>query len=114
MSSNPEINKTLGSKLQSIRKRQGMTREKLAEKLNVSPRFLADVEAGKVGISIATLKNLSLATGTSSDVLLGLVDESGTDIDEIVNRLNMLDPIYLPQLKTIVREYCNAIETAQK
>lgn len=114
MSSNPEINEALGNKLRIIRKDQKITREALAEKLNVSPRFLADVESGKVGISLTTLKNICVVTGTSADSLLGLDSEGQVDSDEIVNRLNMLDPYSLEQLKNIVRSYCDAIQNKSK
>ena len=111
MSSNPEINEALGNKLRIIRKDQKITREALAEKLNVSPRFL---ESGKVGISLTTLKNICVVTGTSADSLLGLDSEGQVDSDEIVNRLNMLDPYSLEQLKNIVRSYCDAIQNKSK
>ena len=114
MSSNPEINEALGNKLRIIRKDQKITREALAEKLNVSPLFLADVESGKVGISLTTLKNICVVTGTSADSLLGLDSEGQVDSDEIVNRLNMLDPYSLEQLKNIVRSYCDAIQNKSK
>lgn len=113
MSSNPKINIDLGNKLQKIRKRQGLTREKLAEKLGVSPRFLADVESGKVGVSVSTLKNIAIVTGTSSDFLLGLTDENDSDIDEIINRITRLDKSNIHHLKNIVREYCNAVDEFQ-
>lgn len=114
MSSNPKINEALGNKLVAIRKNQKITRETLAEKINVSPRFLADVESGKVGISLTTLKNICIVTGTSADSLLGLKDENSDDLDEIINRLNMLDTYSLEQLKNIIRVYCDAIQNKSK
>ena len=114
MSSNPEINEVLGNKLRAIRKNQKITREALAEKLNVSPRFLADVESGKVGISLTTLKNICVVTGTSADSLLGLDGEGRVDSDEIINRLSMLDPYSLEQLKNIIRSYWDAIQNKSK
>ena len=113
MSSNAEINICLGNKLQKIRKSQGFTREKLAEKLGVSSRFLADVESGKVGVSVSTLKNIAIVTGVSTDFLLDLTDESNSDIDEITNRILRLDKLHMHHLKSIVREYCDAFAEMQ-
>ncbi len=56
-----DINLILGERVKLGRKANNLTREKLAELVDVSPRFLAEVEAGKTGVSLQTLKNISLA-----------------------------------------------------
>lgn len=71
-----DVNVILGERIRLGRKANGITREKLAEMIEVSPRFLAEVEAGKVGVALQTLKNISLALSTSTDYLLGLDNES--------------------------------------
>ena len=53
-----ELNVDIGKRIKAVRIRIGMTREKLAELVDVTPRFIADVERGSVGISIATLKRI--------------------------------------------------------
>lgn len=75
MSSDPKLNLPLGQKIKALRAEQGITRERLAEQVGVSARFLADVEAGKVGLSLPTPVNLCRALGTSADYLLGLTGE---------------------------------------
>ena len=47
MSSNPEINEALGNKLRIIRKDQKITREALAEKLNVSRQTVSKWETNE-------------------------------------------------------------------
>ena len=71
-----DVNVTLGERVKLARNSNKITREKLAEMIDVSPRFLAEVEAGKVGVSLQTLKNLSLALSTTTDYLLGLENEN--------------------------------------
>ena len=42
----------------------------LAEKIEVSPQYISDLERGVVGIALPTLKNLCSALGVSSDQIL--------------------------------------------
>ncbi|MBO5384667.1 MAG: helix-turn-helix transcriptional regulator, partial [Ruminococcus sp.] len=55
-----EINyKEMGARIRTQRKLLGYTREKLAEKLDVSPKFCSDIELGVKGMSLNTLAKLS-------------------------------------------------------
>ena len=83
-----ELNVDIGKRIKAVRIRIGMTREKLAELVDVTPRFIADVERGSVGISIATLKRICEVMNISSDSLLW--DKTAqTSIDE---KLKFVDP----------------------
>ena len=88
-----DINKILGERINLLRKNLNITREKLAEKVEVSPRFLADVEAGKVGVSLQTLKNLCVALSTTSDYLLGLASAGDGKYFPLINAV--LDELIL-------------------
>lgn len=46
-----DVKVTVGERTRLRRNAIGLTRERLAELIGVSPRFLADVESGKVGVS---------------------------------------------------------------
>lgn len=101
-----DINQTLGARVNQLRKDLKITREKLAEMIDVSPRFLADVESGKVGVSLQTLKNLCIALSTSADYLLGLTDnEINNYSEQIVNKLSMIDIKYYPVILTLINEF---------
>lgn len=53
----------------------GLTREQLAEQLEVSAKFCSDIELGLRGISVKTLNKLVFALNVSSDeILYGKVD----------------------------------------
>lgn len=111
MSTNSEINKILGSRVRELRCKSGLTREKLAEEIEVSARFLANVEYGNVGVSLYTLKNICAALGTTSDYLLGLVhypekEEAYIDIE---NRIRQIEPQYLGYLKSIIAAFSAAV-----
>jgi DNA-binding XRE family transcriptional regulator len=53
--------KRLGKNVASLRTRQGLTQEELAEKIGVSPRYMQSVEAGEYFPSLPTLARLCAA-----------------------------------------------------
>ncbi len=109
MSSNPDINTSLGEKVKTLRKNKKITREMLAEKLNVSTRFLADVESGNVGVSLTTLKKLCNILETTSDYLLDISSYTDKELQyiEIENKIKKIDPRHLEDLSTIIEAFSN-------
>ncbi len=99
-----DINIILGERVRVRRNMIKLTREKLAEMVNVSPRFLADVEAGKVGVSMETLKLLSIALQVSSDYLLGIKDDSYAIAEILQNSFSSLDPKYYMSILSLINE----------
>ncbi|MCD8239502.1 MAG: helix-turn-helix domain-containing protein [Clostridiales bacterium] len=99
-----EVNVILGENIKQIRIKQNITREQLAERINVSPRFLADVESGKVGASLTTLKKLSTVLNVSADYLLGFekFDEKNIYLNLIENKLKNLDSEVLAEVDCIL------------
>lgn len=73
-----EINIMFGERVRREREKNDLTREAFAEKIDVSARFLADIEGGCTGVSLKTLKNICTVLGCSADTLLGIgVNDSG-------------------------------------
>lgn len=64
------VNKQIGFRLREKRECQGLTRERLAEQADISIQFLADIETGRKGMTVQTLRKLVLALKCSSDELL--------------------------------------------
>ena len=54
-----------GRRVRRLRQAQGLTQEQLAERMDCSLRFVADVERGAVGMSIDSLVNVCAALKTS-------------------------------------------------
>lgn len=103
-----DINLILGERVKLGRKANNLTREKLAELVDVSPRFLAEVEAGKTGVSLQTLKNISLALSTSTDYLLGLDNINNVNqLEVLYNQLTNINPKFYPLIASIVTELKN-------
>lgn len=99
-----DINVILGERVRIRRNMIKLTREKLAEMVNVSPRFLAEVEAGKVGVSMETLKSLSIALQVSSDFLLGIKDDAYAISEFLQNAFSNLDPKYYMAILSLINE----------
>lgn len=99
-----EINTILGDRIKEQRKLKGYTREALAEKLSVSTRFLADVESGQVGVSISTLKNISVILDTPTDYLIGITELNTENLlrQSAINKIKKIDEKYLQQINTIL------------
>lgn len=105
-----DINAILGTRIRLGRKNRQLTRERLAEMIDVSPRFLADVESGKVGVALQTLKNLSTSLCVTTDYLLGLENEEALNRYEILClQLKAIDEKFYPLILAIVREIKNIV-----
>ena len=65
-----EINIQIGEQVRIAREQSEMTQEILAEKIDVSPQYISDLERGVVGIALTTLKKLCCALGIASDQIL--------------------------------------------
>ena len=60
----------MGRRIRVIRERKEITREELAEKMDISPAFISDVDYGNKGMSIKNLYLLSQLLGVSAEYLL--------------------------------------------
>lgn len=102
-----EVNVVLGAKVNALRKSANITRERLAEMIDVSPRFLADVEGGKVGVSLETLKKLCAALSTSADDLLGIAEAEDRLQKQVMSKLAAVDIKYYRLILVILNELAN-------
>ena len=65
-----EINIQIGEQVRIAREQAKLTQEQFAERIEVSPQYISDLERGVVGISIPTLKRLCTSLSVSSDQIL--------------------------------------------
>jgi transcriptional regulator with XRE-family HTH domain len=63
---------SIGSHLQNIRKRRGLTQKRLAEKIGVTREAIAAYESDRSRLTDITLVDLSIALRVPSDEILGL------------------------------------------
>ena len=64
------IDKEIGQRIRARREEQGITREEMAGKTEITSKFLYEVENGKKGISATNLYKIATALGCSCDYLL--------------------------------------------
>lgn len=91
---------SLGMRIKSARKEQGLTLEVLSEKVGISRNFLWEIEAGRKAPALPTLYSLGVTLNISVDYLLGLspekkgiagqsrVTERELEISRIISRIN--------------------------
>ena len=80
----------------------GYTREKFAEKLDVSVSYLAELERGRTGISVKMLIKVCNVLGLSADhVLFG---EARNKDAMRADNIRRIDDKYLPLLDKVIGE----------
>lgn len=89
-------------RIRKAREEQGYTREKFAEKLDVSVSYMAELERGRTGISVKMLIKVCNLLGLSADYVL-----FGTERERDAQRLDAIhriDDKYLPLLDSVMTE----------
>lgn len=106
----------MGKRIRSAREERGFAREKLAELIDVSPQFIADVEYGKKGVSIKTLFSLKQVLEVTADyILTGRVYDADKDAeamkvcDEIMETLKTYNLEGLKNFRKISRLYADNV-----
>jgi XRE family transcriptional regulator, regulator of sulfur utilization len=61
----PRYRRVLGQNLRALRKRAGLSQEKLAERANLHPTYLSDSERGVENVSLDVLMRLAGALRSS-------------------------------------------------
>ncbi len=80
----------------------GYTREKFAEKLDVSVSYLAELERGRTGISVKMLIKVCNVLGLSADYIL--FGEERADDKMRLDSINRISPEYIPLLDKVITE----------
>lgn len=100
---------SVGSRIRQQREYLGFTREVLAEKIDVTPKFCSDIELGVKGMSVQTLCKLSDVLNLSTDYIL-----FGTEANELfspcVYMINKCPQDKLPYLEEMIKAFMLAIE----
>lgn len=74
--------KDIGLRVRSLREANSYTREILAEKVNISGKFLYEIETGKKGFTVEVLYYLSQALNVSCDYIL-----TGNEVNKIPEKM---------------------------
>jgi transcriptional regulator with XRE-family HTH domain len=105
-------NKEVGARIRELREIQNYTREGLAEKIDISSKFLYEIEMGKKGFSADILCRISTALSVSCDYIM-LGDDTGyRNKEKIICVLEQLEPKQTSRIYDILRilsEMCEAL-----
>ena len=86
-----EINVQVGRQIRKAREGAGLTQERFAELIGISPQNVSCVERGLAGVSLTVLRRMCEILRVSSDTLL-MGDLGNNDVDVIAGRLRQLPP----------------------
>ena len=104
----------IGLRIKKRRSELFMTQQQLAEKLDVSVKFVVDIEHGLKGMSLSTLNKLSFILETSTDsILYGDKPSSFADIEAIASMLKHCPEDKLHYLTHIIRLFVAAMDKEQ-
>lgn len=87
-------------RIRKAREEMGYTREKFAEKLEVSVSYLAELERGRTGISVKMLIKVCDVLGLSADYIL--FGEERSEDALMLDKIHRIDEKYLPLLDGII------------
>ena len=112
--------KAIGRRIRFQREQMHLTREKLAEKLDISAKFCADIEYGMKGMSMTTLSNLSEILNLSTDYILKGNNDLSVDgtnnrdiIESVVATLSGCSRVQLGRIEQLLKIFVATVnETA--
>lgn len=105
--------KDIGFRIRYLRESNNYTRDALAEKVDISAKFLYEIETGKKGFTVEILYNLSKALNVSCDYIL-----TGNEVNKIPEK--MVDVIEcfsanqmgrVQDILRVVKELCSEQDT---
>ena len=96
------------TRIRKARENLGYTRERFAEKLDVSVSYLAELERGRTGISVKMLVKVCHVLGLSADyILFG----EARDADALrLDAIHRIDEKYIPLLDKVISELLSISE----
>lgn len=108
--------KEIGARIRARRESLGMTREDLGRMLDVTGKFVADIEYGEKGVSNKTLYKLKQILGVSTDYILDGIADNFPDDDtrrllseNIIGSLSVCSVEQLGCMEQIARLYIEGI-----
>lgn len=93
-----------GARIMSLRKNQGLSREKLAEMANISVQFLADIEKGRKNMTVTTLRKIAAALVVTTDYIVNGFDGSTNHSEnELITLCKALSPQQQESASKLIR-----------
>lgn len=97
------INPEVGDRVKKLRIAKHYTREILAEKIDVSAKFIYDIEIQKKGFSANILSKLAAALDVSCDYIMYGRNEKNENIEDAAEILNRFDKRQIKHILQILQ-----------
>ena len=101
--------KEIGERIKKLRKNHNLTREELAEKAEISSKFLYEIEMGRKGLSVDTLLKIARTLSCSCDYIL--TGENYEKVQKnrtvkVLDEFEAKDMAYVNRILAIMQEMC--------
>lgn len=93
----------IGERIRELREIQNYTREVFAEKVDISSKFLYEIETGKKGFSADTLCRIAQALSVSCDYIMLGEDVDYCGREKIACVLETLKPTQISRIQDILQ-----------
>ena len=109
------INIEVGQYVKQYREEAGLTQEVFAELIGLGVKHVSAIECGAVGVSLSTLRRMSMVLSVPADLLLfGTADEVARqefvpELQLLFSRLSRLPPNKFRVVKDIVDKLLEAL-----
>ena len=97
------VKKILGDNIKKYRKKAGFTQDEFAEKLDISPKHLSNIEIGQKFISAQLLEKVSEILKVSPSTLFYSTDERSLG-DESLSKIDRIIDEYFDSFAKSVKE----------
>lgn len=104
--------KGVGERIRELREVQNYTREAFAEKVDISVKFLYEIETGRKGFSAETLGRIAKALSISCDYLMFGEQAGNRGSEKVTCILESMKPAQLCRIQRVLKmlsEICDDI-----
>ena len=101
--------KLMGERIRRQRVLLGLTREQLAEKLEVSTKFCSDIELGVEGMSLSTLVKMSDILCMNINYILLGEQEDKAELDTLISLYRRCPSKHKMNFITIIRAFTDSV-----
>ena len=93
----------IGERIRELREIHNYTREAFAEKVDISAKFLYEIETGKKGFSVDTLGKISIALSVSCDYIMFGQEREIHSVEKITCILDEMKPTQVGKIQSVLQ-----------